>query len=221
MAASGCRHFRSSSSGFRQSPSWWYPRCTCRACSDPSGPVQFSSHRWCQSGKCCIFAETVPCHEPRLQDPLRQTQFSSFLIPTILSAPIVRRSRRHKLAWQFPRAQESVSQVSPERLDNSKSIFAVYRGNCQFLSRQKVQVPLKHDWDFCTVGGLASSVIKVGHESGDHYPGLGSTARRISGADGRRLRSCCRALSIFVGSASNRRSTHFFGLDLPFSGPLE
>src|SRR5438445_11382795 len=47
----------------------------------------------------------------------------------------------------------------------------------------------------------ASRVVTMGHGSGDPYARMGSSAGRLSSADGRRLRSRSRALSLMAGSA--------------------
>src|SRR6266436_8459627 len=62
----------------------------------------------------------------------------------------------------------------------------------------------------------ASPVVTMAHGPGDPYARVGSVARRVSSADGRRLRSRRRALSFFTGATSHGRSAYFPWLDLPF-----
>src|ERR1700694_6062312 len=64
-------------------------------------------------------------------------------------------------------------------------------------------------------------MLTMAYEHGDPHAGLGSPAGRLSGADGRGLRSRRRALPIVVGTASHRGSSSFPGLALPFQGRLD
>src|SRR6266446_4177028 len=61
-------------------------------------------------------------------------------------------------------------------------------------------------------------VLTMSHEHGNPHAGMGSPARRLSGADGRRLRSRRRAVSILTGAPSHRRSAYLLGLDLSLPG---
>src|SRR4029077_1045241 len=49
----------------------------------------------------------------------------------------------------------------------------------------------------------APPVVTMAHGPGDPYARVGSVTRRVSSADGRRLRSRRRALSFFAGAASH------------------
>src|SRR5258708_15577952 len=64
----------------------------------------------------------------------------------------------------------------------------------------------------------AKPYVNYVHEHGNPHAGMGSPARRLSGADGRRLRSRRRAVSILTGAPSHSRSAYLLGLDLSLPG---
>src|SRR5580704_11156814 len=59
------------------------------------------------------------------------------------------------------------------------------------------------------------------HEPRDPHARVGDVAGCLSGADGRRLRTCRRALSVFSRAASDRRGAHISRLDLSLSGQTD
>ena|SRR5437667_8499647 len=61
----------------------------------------------------------------------------------------------------------------------------------------------------------------MSHEHGNPHPCMGSAARRLSGPDGRRLRSRRRVVPIVTGASSHRRGPYFLGWTYHFQGRIE